>query len=130
MTKKSSSNILLLSLILILSLMVFIPTGIRHGWPLWLYFLSIAVLCSASCISWWNSDYAFSPLPLDKMTKRDKVMHFMSFTIMIIGFDFMLGMFGDGRILVIIGCIIVLAFSLVQRHLAKTYGKGPEENQE
>lgn len=129
MTKKSS-NILLISLILLLSLMCLIPAGIRHGWPLWLYFLSIAVFCSASCIGWWNSDYAFSPVPFDRMTRRDKVLHFISFTSLIIGCDFMLGMFGDGRIFVIIGCIIVLAFSFVQRHLTKTYGKGPEENQE
>lgn len=121
MTTKSR-NILTLSLSIALACMVVIPSGCRNDWPLWLYFVAIATLCLGICLSTWGSDYAFNPLPLEKMPRKDKVLHFISFTVTIIGLDFMLGLFGPEWWLAIIGCAIILACSFAQRYLAQKYG--------
>lgn len=73
-------------------------------------------------------DFAFNPVPLDKFSRRDKALYFLSFFVMIVGFDFIFGLFGNGSMSVIIGCAISLAFPLVLRYLAKKYGKELEKN--
>lgn len=127
MTQKSR-NILLVALSLLLFSGMVIPAGCRNGWPLWLFFLTGVILCAGLCLSAWNMDFAFNPVPLDKFSRRDKALYFLSFFVMIVGFDFIFGLFGNGSISVIIGCAIFLAFPFVQRYLAKKYSKDPEKN--
>ena len=122
MTLKSK-NILSLSLSLMMACMVFIPSGCRNGWPLWLHFVSIIVFVAGFCISWWGTDYAFRSIPLDKMTGKDKALQCSSFFMLIIGFDLIIGLFGYSWWLVLTGCAVVLAYSFVQRRLADKYGK-------
>lgn len=121
MTQRSR-NILLVALSLLLFSGMVIPAGCRNGWPLWLFFLTGVMLCAGLCLSMWNMDFAFNPVPLDKFSRWDKALYFLSFFVMIVGFDFIFGLFGNGSISVIIGCAIFLAFPLVLRYLAKKYG--------
>ena len=121
MTKKSKNSLLLC--ISLFCACIIIPWGIKNDWPLWLFFVTIPVLCAGICISWWGTDYGYDPLPLEKMSRKDKIIHYCSWLSMLTGFYLIGGMFGDARWLVLIGCAIMIASSFAQRYLAKKYGK-------
>ena len=119
---QNSKNILLLSLS-VLSACFFIPWGIKNDWPLWLYFVALPVLSGGLCISWWGTDYGFGPVPLEKMSRKDKSYHFCSWIFMLTGVYLIGGMFGNAWWLVLTGCAAMIAGSFAQRYLAQKYGK-------
>lgn len=120
---RKKQNILSVSLAFVLACMVFIPSGCKNGWPLWLYFVAIVLFCGGIGYCCWNNPFITGPMPIDDMSGRDKVLYFSTFFILIFAFDMIFGMFGYAWWLVILGCLLSILSALALRYLTKTYCK-------
>lgn len=108
------------------STVFFIPVGIKNDWPLWLFILTIAVICITISVSWWNTGSA-SFKKVDKMPGKLVAIRFLSVFLMIIGIDFIIGTFGSGHWLVLVGLAIVVAMVIFERYQLYKYSKSESD---
>lgn len=124
--KNKTSNLLLIFLSLFGTIVFLIPVGIKNDWPLWLFILTIAVLCITMCVTYWNTGSA-SFKTIDKMPGKFVAFHFLPVFLMILGFDFIIGSFGSSHWLVLVGLAIVITVMIFERYqIHKYYKSGPD----